>query len=254
MAVQHETELYAPLKTFFEARGYVIRSEVRHCDLVGIHPDQEDPLIVEMKKTFNLSLLLQGLERQKLSSEVYLAVERNRAKKGAHNQRWSELSLLCRKLGLGLITVTHYKTKSPFVEVLCSPGDKILPPAPKVVKTRAARLLHEFHERSGDYNVGGSHGKKLVTAYRERALRVANALRAGGIMAPREVRDSSGVGTAADILQRNYYGWFDRVARGRYALTPAGVKALQEYAAVIESWPVAVAPAADRAAQQTAND
>ncbi|AZK48172.1 DUF2161 domain-containing phosphodiesterase [Paenibacillus lentus] len=241
MAVQHETELYAPLKAYFEARGYVIRGEVRHCDLVGIHPEQEDPLIVEMKKTFNLSLLLQGLERQKLSGEVYLAVERNRTKKGAHNQRWSEITLLCRKLGLGLITVTHYKTKSPFVEVLCSPGDKIIVPAPKVIKTRAARLLNEFHERSGDYNVGGSHGTKLVTAYRERALRVASTLQAGGIMAPREVRDISGVGTAAAILQRNYYGWFDRVARGRYALTPAGAKALRQYASVIESWRTAAA-------------
>lgn len=250
MAVQHETELYAPLKAFFEARGYVIRSEVRHCDLVGVHPDQDDPLIVEMKKTFNLSLLLQGLERQKLSSEVYLAVERNRAKKGAHNQRWSEISLLCRKLGLGLITVTRYKTKSPFVEVLCSPGDKIIVPAPKVVKKRAARLLHEFHERSGDYNVGGSHGTKLVTAYRERALRVACALQAGGVMAPREVRDISGVGTAADILQRNYYGWFDRVARGRYALTPAGAKGLQQYAGVIESWPAAAAATAEPSAAE----
>lgn len=255
MAVQHETELYAPLKAFFEARGYVIRSEVRHCDLVGIHPDQEEPLIVELKKTFNLSLLLQGLERQKLSSEVYLAVERNRPKKGAHNQKWNEITLLCRKLGLGLITVTRYKTKSPFIEVLCSPGDKVFVPAPKVVKTRAARLLHEFHERSGDYNVGGSHGKKLVTAYRERALRVASALRDGGIMAPREVRASSGVGTAADILQRNYYGWFDRVARGRYTLTPAGVKALHEYAAVIEGMPAgATAAAAAAEALEPADD
>lgn len=241
MAVQHETELYAPLKAFFEARGYVIRSEVRHCDLVGIHPDQEAPLIVEMKKTFNLPLLLQGLERQKLSSEVYLAVERNRAKKGAHNQRWSELTVLCRKLGLGLITVTRYKTKSPFVEVLCSPGDQVYTPAPKVVKARAARLLNEFNERSGDYNVGGSHGTKLVTAYRERALRIAMVLQAGGVMSPREVRDISGVGTAAAILQRNYYGWFERVARGRYAMTPAGIAELQQYASVIANLPPAAA-------------
>lgn len=59
-----------------------MRSEVRHCDLVGYRPGSDEPLIVEMKKTFNLPLLLQGLERQKLSGEVYLAVEKNRAKKG----------------------------------------------------------------------------------------------------------------------------------------------------------------------------
>lgn len=60
----------------------MIKSEVRHCDLVGVRPGSDEPLIVEMKKTFNLPLLLQGLERQRLSPEVYLAVERNRAKKG----------------------------------------------------------------------------------------------------------------------------------------------------------------------------
>lgn len=50
MAVQHETELYEPLKAFFEQRGYEIKGEVRHCDLVGVHPIESEPLIVEMKK------------------------------------------------------------------------------------------------------------------------------------------------------------------------------------------------------------
>ncbi|MGG6312098.1 DUF2161 domain-containing phosphodiesterase [Paenibacillus macerans] len=236
MAVQHETELYAPLKAFFEERGYIIRSEVRHCDLVGVRPGSDRTLIVEMKKTFNLPLLLQGLERQRLSDEVYLAVERNRAKKGAHNQRWSEITLLCRRLNLGLIAVTQYKTKPAFVEILCSPGDTVYTPGPKVVKRRAERLLHEFHERSGDYNVGGSTGTKLVTAYREKALRVALALQEGTEMAPRDVRERSGVGTAAAILQRDYYGWFRRVARGRYSLTPAGAECLKEYAHVVDAW------------------
>lgn len=237
MAVQHETELYAPLKAFFEERGYIVRSEVRHCDLVGYRPGSDEPLIVEMKKTFNLPLLLQGLERQKLSGEVYLAVEKNRTKKGAHNQRWSEITILCRRLGLGLIAVTRYKTKPAFVEILCAPQDSVYTPGPKVVKRRAERLMHEFHERSGDYNVGGSHGAKLVTAYREKALRVALALQeGGGEMAPKDARDRSGVGSAAAILQRDYYGWFRRVARGRYCLTPAGTEGLRQYAHVVDTW------------------
>ncbi|MEF2966873.1 DUF2161 family putative PD-(D/E)XK-type phosphodiesterase [Paenibacillus sp. M1] len=241
MAVQHETELYAPLKAFFEARGYTVRSEVRHCDLVGVSADSDEPLIVEMKKTFNLPLLLQGLERQRLSSEVYLAVERNRSKRGAHNQRWSEITTLCRRLGLGLITVTRYKTKAPFVEILCAPGDKEALQAPKVIKRRASRLLYEFNERSGDYNVGGSNGTKLVTAYREKALRVALALEGGGELAPREIREMSGVGNAADILQKNYYGWFTRISRGRYALTPQGAAGLAQYRGVVDGWAEAAA-------------
>lgn len=231
MAVRHETELYLPLKQFFEQRGYEVKSEVRYCDLVAVKQEELEPVIVEIKKIFNLPLLLQGLQRQKLSRKVYLAVERNRSKKGAHNQRWSEITALCRRLGLGLITVTLYKTKAPFVEVLCSPdGGEISGfELPRVIKPRAARLLNEFRERSGDYNLGGSTGRKLYTAYREKALQVAKAIGSAGEMPPRQAKELSGVGSAAAILQNNYYGWFRRVRRGIYSLTPAGAAAVAEY-------------------------
>ncbi|MEK3876313.1 DUF2161 family putative PD-(D/E)XK-type phosphodiesterase [Paenibacillus sp. FSL M7-0420] len=176
MAIKQETELYAPLKSFFERQGYDIKGEVRTCDLVGIREDEEQPLIVEMKKSFNLALLLQGIERLRLSPNVYLAVERVREKKGAVNQRWGELTGLCRRLGLGLITVVFYKTKAPLVEVLAEPGEA--PPQARSAVRRRERLLYEFRERSGDYNTGGSTRVKLVTAYREKALRVALALQA----------------------------------------------------------------------------
>ncbi|WP_019912247.1 DUF2161 family putative PD-(D/E)XK-type phosphodiesterase [Paenibacillus sp. HW567] len=258
MAVKHETELYAPLKKFFEGQGYEIKGEVRTCDLVGIRADEELPLIVEMKKSFNLALLLQGVERLKLSPSVYLAVERVRDKKGAVNQRWGELTGLCRRLGLGLITVVFYKTKAPLVEVLAEPGDT--PPQVRSGARRRERLLYEFRERSGDYNTGGSTRVKLVTAYREKALRVALALQAAEAEAahaaglagsraqlrgapgaearrgvtPAELRKRSGVPGAAAFLQKNYYGWFFRVERGRYTLTAAGTAALIEYAAIAE--------------------
>ncbi|WP_054955902.1 DUF2161 family putative PD-(D/E)XK-type phosphodiesterase [Paenibacillus dakarensis] len=252
MAIKHEAELYAPLKAFFGLHGYEIKGEVRSCDMVGMKEGLTDPLIVEMKKTFNLALLLQGLERLKMSSLVYLAVEKSRVKKGAVNQRWSELSNLCRKLGLGLITVTFYKTKAPFVEVLCEPceGNYTGRSAPR----KRERLLMEFRERSGDYNTGGVTRAKLVTAYREKALRVAAALHqlsrsdctadlsitAVGSppkpgVTPAAIRNLSGVGNAASVLQQNYYGWFTRIMRGRYLLTDAGVQALEEYASVLEN-------------------
>ncbi|ULO05987.1 hypothetical protein H1230_23510 [Paenibacillus sp. 19GGS1-52] len=279
MAVRHETELYAPLKVFFEQQGYVIKGEVRTCDLVGVRENEEQPLIVEMKKSFNLALLLQGVERLRLSPTVYLAVERVRDKKGAVNQRWGELSGLCRRLGLGLITVTFYKTKPPVVEVLVLPDETL--PLQRSGGRRRERLLLEFRERSGDYNTGGSTGVKLVTAYREKALRVALSLQAAeaearlaalrqqnGVAAdpaapaeagaagraaerrvgrtamptsstagvtPAELRKRSGVPNAALMLQHNYYGWFSRVARGRYILTAAGAAALIEYAAIAET-------------------
>lgn len=238
MAVKYETELYSPVKAFFERRGYDVKAEVKHCDLVGVRSDQNEPLIVEMKKTFNLSLLLQGMQRLKLSPFVYLAVERNRSKRGAVNQRWGELSALCRQLGLGLITVTFYKTKAPLIDVLCEPAAQVhaLGGSTSVRKggIRRQRLLKEFDERSGDYNTGGSTRRQLVTAYREKALRVASALRAQGEASPASLAKQTSVGSAAAILQKNYYGWFERLSRGRYVLTIKGVQALTEHAHMLE--------------------
>jgi len=122
VAVNRETELYPPVKTFFEMRGCEVKAEIRGCDLVAIHPQEPVMTIVEMKRIFTLPLLLQGVDRQKTGARVWLAVERNRAKRGAHNQRYHELTALCRRLRLGFMTVTFYKTKPPVVEVWCEPG------------------------------------------------------------------------------------------------------------------------------------
>ncbi|MDA0340965.1 MAG: DUF2161 family putative PD-(D/E)XK-type phosphodiesterase [Proteobacteria bacterium] len=41
------------------------------------------------------------------------------------------------------------------------------------------------------------------------------------------------MGQASAILQRNVYGWFDRTARGVYALSPKGRQAADLYREVI---------------------
>lgn len=245
MAVQHETELYEPIKSFWEAQGYQVKGEVKHCDLVAVHTEQEHMVIVEFKKTFNLALLLQAVDRLQMCEQVYVAVERNRTKKGAVNQRWGEITRLCKRLGVGLITVTFYKTKKPLVELLCeAPGGLIGPYTPRQVNItnskprisskRKNRLLQEFKERSGDYNVGGSTQRKLVTAYREKALRIACCLQAHEQLSPRQLRELLGLSNAASMLQQNYYGWFMRVSRGKYQLSPAGHEALKQYADIIQ--------------------
>ncbi|MFC3798509.1 DUF2161 family putative PD-(D/E)XK-type phosphodiesterase [Cohnella sp. GCM10012308] len=281
MAVKYETELYPALKAFWTARGYEVKAEIKGCDLVALRQDDSLPVIVEMKKTFTLALLLQGLERQRTGAAVWLAVERNRVKKGAHNQRFGEISDLCRRLSLGFMTVTFYKTKAPVIEVWCEIGS---PPAggmptggistggipaagvaaavaevgaeryaaaaapllPVAVPTArsggrrkgAAKLLKEFAGRSGDYNVGGSNKRKLVTAYRERALQCALALRCSDApaLAPRQVGALTGVADPGQLLRSNYYGWFAKAGRGLYALTPAGHDALLEYGEAVSYW------------------
>jgi len=255
LAVKFETELYPPVKGFFTARGYDVKAEIRGCDLVAYREDRTDPTIVEMKKTFTLPLLLQGVDRQKTGAAVWLAVERNRTKKGAHNQRFAEIAHLCRRLNMGFLTVTFYRTKAPVVDVWCEPAfqspqsrttsvalaadpaaNYLVAPAGGRRKARAAKLLKEFNARSGDYNVGGSTKRKLITAYRERSIQCALALACHGASAPRQVRDWTNCPNAGVLLRQNVYGWFNRTGKGMYELNAAGEMALREYADVAKVW------------------
>jgi len=132
--------------------------------------------------------------------------------------------------------VTFYKTKPPLIDVLCEPAALNRPNHVPSRKggVRRQRLLREFEERSGDYNTGGSTRRQLVTAYREKALRVASALRTQGEASPAVLARQTGVGSAAAILQKNYYGWFERLSRGKYALTIKGAQALTEHSHMLE--------------------
>ena len=68
-----EHALYPPVKAFLETQGYVVKGEVNGCDLVATR-GEEPPVIVELKTTFSLPLIFQGIARQGLSDNVYLAV------------------------------------------------------------------------------------------------------------------------------------------------------------------------------------
>lgn len=242
--IHKESELYAPIKAYYEAIGYMVRGEVRHCDMVAIRPDapEAEPIIIELKSSFNVTLLLQALDRMKLSSTVYVAVAKKKATRNSHSV--TGLRNLCERLGLGFLLVTFYKRKAPFVEVICHPPswtgiehESAYKPKPvKTVKSKATRLVREFNARSGDYNVGGTSKQPLVTAYREKALRVANVLQEGPLRAA-VVRSRAGVGDAASILQRNYYGWFERQSRGVYGLTSEGTAAIAQYANILAQLP-----------------
>jgi hypothetical protein len=219
-----ETQLYAPVKTFLQKLGYKVAGEVHSCDVVA--RKDKDVLIVELKKEFNLDLVLQGIQRQALSKTVYLAIESPR-KKG-HRRRWRRFLKLCRMLGLGLMTV-RFRRKLADVEV-------VLDPAPYISRINARKrsgLLKEFESRATDCNVGGCTRRKIVTAYREQVLRIACALQNNGPSKVKALVEASGSRKTASILQKNYYEWFERVGRGIYSLTPAGIKGLETYAAAV---------------------
>ena len=66
-----------------------------------------------------------------------------------------------------------------------------------------------------------------MTAYRQEALRCLGRLEAGPATL-RAIRAGGDVPHAGPILQSNVYGWFERVDRGVYALSPLGRRALAD--------------------------
>jgi hypothetical protein len=231
--IASEVELYEPVKEFLIAQGYVVRSEVRGCDLVATRGD-EKPVIVELKLRFNLALVLQGVERLALTDRVYLAVPR---KVGARRESVSPddrlVRKLCRMLGLGLMTVSPLARGARTggrVEIVLDP----LPYRPRPNKRRTALLLGEHARRSGDHNRGGVRGVKIVTAYRQEALRCAQLLDHNGAMKVAALRATGLVPNVGKILLHDVYGWFERRDRGVYGLSENGRLALVTFAHALE--------------------
>src|SRR4030095_8721134 len=119
-----ESELYAPVKALLEEQGYVVKGEVRGCDVVAVRGG-EPPVIVELKRAFGLGLVLQGIDRLAASDRVYLAV-------GQWPKRMKNVRKLCRRLGLGLIVVGAGRA-----DIVLDP----LPYRPRLNKYKASRLL-----------------------------------------------------------------------------------------------------------------
>lgn len=219
---QRETDLYAPVKAFLEAQGYEVKAEVGAADVVAVRGD-DPPVIVELKTGFSLSLFHQAVDRLSLTDAVYVAVPRKSGKPFLKGLK--ENKTLCRRLGLGLLTV---RLSDGLVEPHLDPG----PYAPRKSKHRATRLLREFARRVGDPNTGGQTRVGLVTAYRQDALRCAEVLSRDGVCKGSVVAELAKVDRATNIMAADHYGWFERVRVGHYQLTTKGQEALLSYGSV----------------------
>ncbi|MGX9354215.1 DUF2161 domain-containing phosphodiesterase [Roseobacteraceae bacterium S113] len=211
-----ETDLYAPVKAFLEGQGYEVKSEVGAADVVAVRGD-EDPVIVELKTSFALALFHQAIARQAITEAVYVAVPHQPGK------RWlkalKDNTKLCRRLGLGLITV---RLSDAHLQCHLDPA----PYAPRISKPRKSRLLKEFAKRVGDPNTGGAdRSSHLVTAYRQDAMKIAHHLMEFGASRGKDVASATGVSRATTIMRDDHYGWFERTeTRGVYQLSPRGVE------------------------------
>ncbi len=89
-----EAELYPPIKAYLEAQGYEVKAEIGACDVMA-RRGYEPAVVVEMKVGFSLALVMQGVARQAMFDDVYLAVPLGVRGWGA---RYNEIVGLCRRL------------------------------------------------------------------------------------------------------------------------------------------------------------
>ena len=177
--------------------------------------------MVELKERLTLALILQAVDRLAVSEVVYIAFRVGKGQSASWRRHRKQVSSLLRRLGVGLLTVSSRGRVVPVLD----PG----PYRPRGHARRQARLLKELAERVGDPEAGGSVSRKRLTAYRQDALRCARALAEMGPSKVSVLRDRTGVARAGKILSSNHHGWFERVTRGCYRLSPRGHRELDDW-------------------------
>jgi hypothetical protein len=82
----------------------------------------------------------------------------------------------------------------------------------------------------GDPNLGGTEKRKgIMTAYRQRALKIARYLQKNGSTKASHLAQVLRDPKARDILYKDVYGWFDRTSRGVYELSPRGNREIAQW-------------------------
>ena len=221
-----EVDLYGPIKQFLESQGYAVKGEIRACDIVAVRGD-EGPVVVELKERLNLALLLQAVDRLRVSDAVYVAFRIGKGHSASWRSRRKQVTSLLRRLGLGLLTVS---ARGSVVAVL-DPA----PYRPRLDTGRRTRLLREFAERVGDPETGGSTSRQRLTAYRQDAVRCARELTNEPVLKVSVIRERAEVSRAGPILRDNHYGWFERVKTGHYELSPSGRRDMIRWSDALES-------------------
>ena len=218
MPAYKETDLYEPIRNLLAKQGFTVRGEVKGCDIAAV---KDDILwIIEMKLSINLKLIFQAMERKTATDWVFVAVPRPKNARASH---FNQLKRLLTKLQIGLITVS-LDSPVKLAEIIQFPTGK----ADKTTK-KAVSLRKEISGRSAD-TIGGSKGI-VNTAYRERCIRIACLIEAHGPMSAKILTKIYNCEKdATNILQRNFYNWYNKTAKGIYELSPAGRLYLQENA------------------------
>ncbi|NMB38119.1 MAG: hypothetical protein GX994_00895 [Firmicutes bacterium] len=219
-----ETELYQPIHDYFVKLGFKVHAEVNGCDLTA--SKDGELIIIELKLNLNLDLLIQAVKRQRLTEYVYIVIPRPNF--SMFSRKWKDLCFLVRRLELGLITVS-LKGENPQVDIILNPSPFNREKSIRASQRKTKSIIAEIQGRHGNYNVGGSTRTKIMTAYKENVIHIACCLKKYGQLSPKKLREMGTGKKTLSILNKNFYGWFERVERGIYKLSDQGYKELADF-------------------------
>ncbi|MBK1813001.1 hypothetical protein JHL18_20460 [Clostridium sp. YIM B02505] len=221
-----EEELYKPVREYLSSIGYDVKAEVGNCDVFAMKDDKV--AVVELKKGLTIELLVQATNRQKFADLVYVAIPK--PKINFFSKKWKDICNLIKRLQLGLILVSKKDSKYE-VKIAIEPAPFDIKKSINSGKKKRNRLVKEFKGRTLEDNVGGSKGKKLMTAYREQSIKIAEYMMENGQTSAADLAKSGfNHKKAYSIIYKNYYGWFNKLNKGMYELSEAGVEELKKRA------------------------
>lgn len=225
---RYETDLYEPIRKFFSKNGYEVHGEVHHCDIAAVK--ENELVIIELKLSLTVDLLIQATNRQRLTDQVYIAIPKPKYR--LTSKKWYDLCHLVKSLELGLILVTFLKSGAK-MEIVIEPSPFDRKKIMQRNKKKRERLLDEIKGRTGNHNVGGSNKTKIMTAYKENSIQIAYLLDRNGPSSPKALRQFGTGDKTLSILTKNYYGWFEKIERGIYAISEKGKKEINEFPDIV---------------------
>ncbi len=202
-----EVDLFSSVRLFFESLGYTGDGEVGSVD--GIFVKGGNLIGVEIKDKMSLDLLLQGVKLLGVVDEVYIGI-----RKPKYRGKQSEVKALLSRLGIGLMHI------GLSCEVVLEPNRNPL----KLKKHSRSMLLKELNSRYIKGQDGGISKGERMTSYRQDCYRIAYIMDKYQVKKLREIKEllkskDCYEGKVSSIMQKNYYGWFERTGRGEYMLS-----------------------------------
>jgi hypothetical protein len=219
--IENESDLYPSVKKLLEDMGYKVKGEVQSCDIAAVKGD--DVVLCELKKSFNLKLVYQLMDRKNITPLVYAVIP---TPKSFRAKSTVSMLNLIKKLGVGLITVSPLTMRA---EIVHEPDDGCGRATKKRVRIRK-KIVNEVDKRVSDNN-GGVNKTELMTLYKESSLAALCYLEQNESLKTRYLKNE-----IASAVKSNFYGWFEKTGRAEYEMTELGKKAIlnKNYKEVID--------------------